>query len=287
MYILSFDLGTTNNKVVVMKIDNDKISIVGTKRDYSSKFYEYLKTIYNYFNILPKDTEVIIATGTGSSYIENSYDNVKVIKIKEFDAIAYGGLILSKKEKAIVVSIGTGTVILKSDMNETTYLGGTGLGGGTIVGLGKLLIDSSYTKTLDISGEYFKRIMELSENGSHKNVDLLIKDISKEEIGCLTNDITAANFAAINKKANINDYASAIINLVIENILLLIKSYNIEKLPVVIIGTICSYDVIRKRINELKDFMGNEYYFIDYSDYAIAIGAYEYYLLRMRVPSGR
>lgn len=287
MHILSFDLGTTNNKVVVMKVDNDNISVVGTKRDYSSDFNEYLKTIYKYFNILPKDIEVIVATGTGSSYIENSYDNVKVIKVKEFDAIAYGGLILSKKEKAIIVSIGTGTVILESDMNKVKYLGGTGLGGGTIVGLGKLLIDSSYTKTTNASGEYFKKLIDLSETGDHKNVDLLINDISKESIGCLTKDITAANFAAINKKANINDYASAIINLVLENILLLIKSYNIEKLPVIILGTICSYDVIRNRINELKDFMGNEYYFIDYSDYAIAIGAYEYYLLRMRVPSGR
>lgn len=287
MYILSFDLGTTNNKVVVLRIDNDNISVVGTKRDYSSDFNEYLKTIYKYFNILPKDIETIVATGTGSSYIENSYDNVKVIKIKEFDAIAYGGLILSKKEKAIIVSIGTGTVILESDMNEVKYLGGTGLGGGTIVGLGKLLINSSYTKTANVSGEYFKKLIELSETGEHKNVDLLIKDISKESIDCLTNDITAANFAAINKKANINDYASAIINLVIENILLLVKSYNIAKLPVIILGTICSYDVIRKRVNELKDFMRNEYYFIDYSDYAIAIGAYEYYLLRMRVPSGR
>lgn len=287
MYILSFDLGTTNNKVVVLRIDNDNISVVGTKRDYSSDFNEYLKTIYKYFNILPKDIETIVATGTGSSYIENSYDNVKVIKIKEFDAIAYGGLILSKKEKAIIVSIGTGTVILESDMNEVKYLGGTGLGGGTIVGIGKLLINSSYTKTANVSGEYFKKLIELSETGEHKNVDLLIKDISKESIDCLTNDITAANFAAINKKANINDYASAIINLVIENILLLVKSYNIAKLPVIILGTICSYDVIRKRVNELKDFMRNEYYFIDYSDYAIAIGAYEYYLLRMRVPSGR
>lgn len=287
MYILSFDLGTTNNKVVVMKIDNDNISVVGTKRDYSSDFSVYLKTIYKHFNILPKDVEVIVATGTGSSYIEDFYDNIKVIKVKEFDAIAFGGLILSKKERAIVVSIGTGTVILKSDMDETTYLGGTGLGGGTIVGLGKLLIDGSYTRTENVSGEYFRKLIELSETGDHKNVDLLIKDISKESIGCLTSDITAANFAAINRKANINDYASAIINLVIENILLLIKSYNIEKLPVIMLGTICSYNVIRKRINELKDFMGNEYCFIDYSDYAIAIGAYEYYLLKMRVPSGR
>lgn len=287
MYIISFDLGSTNNKVVVMKVENDNISLIGTKRDFVIDFNTYLHSIYNYFNILKEEVEVIVATGTGSSYIDDTYDNIKVIKVNEFEAIAYGGLILSKKENAIVVSIGTGTAIIKSDFKDTIYLGGTGLGGGTIVGLGKLLIGSIDSSSIDKSGDYFKKIITLSEDGDNKNVDLVIGDISKENIGNLTPDITAANFAAITKKPSSSDYAAAIINLVIENILLLVKSYNNEKLPVVIIGTLMRYDIIRKRINELADFMGNEYFYTDYPDYAIAIGAYEYYLLKIRVPSGR
>ena len=48
----------------------------------------------------------------GSSYVEGDIYGVKTIKVEEFPSVGVGGLALSGKEHAVVVSMGTGTSFL-------------------------------------------------------------------------------------------------------------------------------------------------------------------------------
>ena len=76
---------------------------------------------------------------TGSS--DNMPLNLKnkFFQINEIDSIAFGGAYAAEKDKCIVVSMGTGTAVVLFDQGRTEHVGGTAVGGGTMLGLGKLI----------------------------------------------------------------------------------------------------------------------------------------------------
>ena len=296
-YIISVDLGSSNIKSIVLKIENDVITVVGKDKFPISgfdanaffTFNDLLNKIYKKYNLKKIDIEKIIWTGTGSSFIDtkkldNSLIDVDgIIIINEFDAIGYGGVLLSRVEEGIVVSIGTGTAIVYSNLEKSIHIGGTGLGGGAFVGLGVRFLENESCRN-------FKKIVDFAKSGNTKNVDLTIGDINSGAIDNMTKDVTAANFAAINKTSTDADYVAGIANMILENICLIahylkinvIKENNLDDLPIIFIGTMPMEDYIKNIIMSISNFTKDEYKFVDNSDFAIAIGAYEYYMLRER-----
>lgn len=283
MYILAFDFGSTNFKYLVLKIaENDKeanIEIIGKGRSIATDFALFIFEIIKKYNIDIKAIEKILATGTGSSYLDDRFEGIEIVKIDEFNAIAYGGIVLSKLEKGNIVSIGTGTTIVYSDLEKVERIGGTGLGGGTLVGLGSAILSNVDCGDKEVTN--FKTLIDMAKNGDKSNVDLMIGDISKDNIGNMTSDITAANFAAIQKKANKNDYIAALLNMILENIMLIIKSINNNQ-PVVFIGTMVADNYVKDCIKKIAEYTKNEVVFVEDAEYAIVIGAWEYYLLKFR-----
>ena len=283
MYIIASDLGSTNQKAIILKISENEleanIELIGKVRIKTTDFALFIYNIIEKYNIVIDEIEKIIVTGTGSSYLYNKYKGIEIVKINEFDAIAYGGLILSDNEKGTVVSIGTGTTIIYSDMKEVVRLGGTGLGGGTLVGLGKAIISNVNDENNEVI--LFNDLIDMAKKGNRNNVDLLIGDINKDNIGNMTKDITAANFAAIYKKAKPCDYIASTLNMIIENISLLVKALH-RSGEIIYIGTMVSDEYVRENIKTIANYTGNKVTFVNDSEYAIAIGAWEYYLLNIR-----
>lgn len=283
MYILSLDFGSTNFKYLVLSIDeNEKetnIEVVGKGRNTVTDFATFIIEILNKYNIDKKDVEKIVVTGTGSSFIGDDFEGIEIVKVDEFNAIAYGGLILSKLDKANVVSIGTGTTIVYSDLKKVERIGGTGLGGGTLVGLGNAILSDIANDQKKVVN--FKTLIDMAKIGNKTNVDLMIGDINKGDIGNMTPDITAANFAALNKKANKYDYVAAVLNMILENISLLVKAVSNDE-SVVYIGTMVSDEYVRQCLYKISEYTGSKIVFVDDSEYAIVIGAWEYYLLTIR-----
>lgn len=283
MYTLVFDFGSTNFKYLVLNIaENEKeanIEIIGKGRSIATDFAIFIYEIIKKYNIDIKNIEKILATGTGSSYLEDRFEEIEIIKIDEFNAIAYGGIVLSKLEKGNIVSIGTGTTIVYSDLEKVERIGGTGLGGGTLVGLGSAILSNVECGDKEVTNS--KTLIDMAKNGDKSNVDLMIGDISKNNIGNMTSDITAANFAATQKKANKNDYIAALLNMILENIMLIIKSIN-NKQPSVFIGTMVADNYVKDCIKKIAEYTKNEVVFVEDAEYAIVIGAWEYYLLKLR-----
>lgn len=284
-YIISVDLGSTNYKALIMKIENDNLSIVGKVKVKERDFALFISDILKKYDIKSEEVEKLVVTGTGASYLKNNVAGIELEKVSEFDAIGYGGLILSKLEEAMVVSIGTGTAYVYSNLVKNDHLGGTGLGGGTLVGLGRKFLKRKDDAD-DITAPNFKALIDMAKKGKWTNVDLTIGDISAESIDDMSKDITAANFAAINKKASDDDYVAGIVNMILETIALMAKLYksnlNIKDVPIVFVGTMVTDSFIQDRLKKIGEFTKDKYVFIDDADFAIAIGAYEYYLLRLR-----
>lgn len=155
------------------------------------------------------DIERVMMTGVGSSHVKHNLYGIDCIRVPEFDCIGRGGLFLSGLDRALVVSMGTGTAVVHARLGgETEYLGGTGVGGGTLIGLSKLLVGA----------EGIEHITEFGAEGSLANIDLRIKDISSPDSAPLNPDMTAANFGNVSDVASKGDVALGIMNMVFETI---------------------------------------------------------------------
>lgn len=65
-----------------------------------------------------KNIERIAVTGVGSTYLTKPLYEIECRHVPEFDCIGLGGLYLSGLDSAIVVSMGTGTAIVKAERGK-------------------------------------------------------------------------------------------------------------------------------------------------------------------------
>jgi type II pantothenate kinase len=138
--------------------------------------------------------------------------------VGEFEAWGAGARRLlggAAPPRFLVVSVGTGTSAMRVDVDAVTRVGGTALGGGTIVGLAAALF-----------GERdFDAIAALARRGDRRRVDLLISDVYPTGDFLLPGDVNAASFAKLARagsaSASTPDLAHAIMGLVGENIALI------------------------------------------------------------------
>jgi type II pantothenate kinase len=159
------------------------------------------------------DIEKIRITGAGSSKIRDDIFGIPTEKVDEVTAIGVGGLFLAHTEAGlpperpiIITNVGTGTILIEASKDKIAHLGGSGVGGGTILGLAKRLLSLSA----------FNDIMETAKEGNRKTVDLLLEDIMESDMSFLSRESTAANFGKMLDTAKNEDIALSILALVFE-----------------------------------------------------------------------
>ena len=154
------------------------------------------------------DISRIMMTGAGSSVVTKPIYNLNCVPVPEFTSVGLGGLYLSGLSEAIVVSMGTGTAIVHAKAGEdAVYLGGTGVGGGTVLGLARQMLGIDNIAHLE----------ELAETGDLNHVDLRISDITKKDfMPNMPEYMTAANFGKLSDVASRGDVALGILNMVFE-----------------------------------------------------------------------
>jgi type II pantothenate kinase len=216
------------------------------------------------------DIDRILMTGAGSSVITKPIYNLTCQPVPEFSSIGIGGLYLSGLEEAIVVSMGTGTALIHAkkagDAYDVEYLGGTGVGGGTLIGLCR--------KMLGVDS--VEHIEQLCADGDLDNVDLRIKDISKKRsYDGINENLTAANFGKVSDLATPSDLALGISNMVAETILMLsvfaARSFGLKN--IVLIGNLTTIAPIRNVFENLSDSFGVNFIIPENSQFGTVIGA--------------
>ena len=211
--ILGIDVGGSTTKIVGFDHNRNLISPMFVKaNDPLTSLYGAFGKFTDTNGIDLSDIEKITVTGVGSSFINKPLYGVECEHVSEFDCIGLGGLYLSKLSRAIVVSMGTGTAIVRAESGkEPVYLGGTGVGGGTLVGLSKQLLGVS-----DIDA-----IVELARDGNLSNVDLMVSDITRKDLPGMSSNLTAANFGNLSDLATKGDLALGLINMIFESVAML------------------------------------------------------------------
>jgi type II pantothenate kinase len=140
-------------------------------------------------------------------------------RIGEFEAWAAGARELlriqgaTSAEPFLLVSLGTGTLALLVEPDRVARVGGTGLGGGTILGLGRALTGRAG----------FDEIVALASQGDRRRVDLLVSDVYPDGLAQIPGAATAASFGklACEARGDPCDLAGALLGLVGENVALL------------------------------------------------------------------
>jgi type II pantothenate kinase len=144
-----------------------------------------------------KAISAVVTTGGRSRNLPEVMGNVPLVRVGEMEAIGRGGQVLTGlAEPLLVVSLGTGTAMVEYQEGESKHVGGTGVGGGTLLGLARLMG----------LGTKFDAIEALAGQGDAGRVDLSIADIVGSGIGRLPGNFVASHFA---KAAKCDDYTKA------------------------------------------------------------------------------
>lgn len=265
--IIGIDIGGSTTKIVGFTSDKKIIEPMFVQaNDQKTSAYGAFGKFTDTNGIKLSEIEKIMITGVGSTFIGDELYSIPCEHVREFDANGRGALYLSGLSEALVVSMGTGTAMVYANGNSVSYDGGTGVGGGTLLGLSKQMLGVSDTETL----------FTLAKDGDLNNIDLRIGDITKKDISpTLSAGTTAANFGNLSELATPSDIACGLINLVFETIgmvaVFAAKSRNIK--DIVLIGSLTRNAEVKLVFDKIAEMFGLKFYIPDRSRYGTVIGA--------------
>lgn len=206
--IVGLDVGGSTTKIVGMKDKEIVAKCVVKANDPVTSTFGALGRLIDENNLRIQDIDQVNLTGVGSSFSSGSILGIKTRIVTEFMATGLGGLYLSNLDHSIVVSMGTGTAYLDASYDRVRHIIGSGVGGGTLVGLSNSVIHVDDAQKLS----------DMALCGDVNRVDLTIGDISKSEIPGLPMDTTASNFGKVSDDLSKEDMIAGIMNLVYQSI---------------------------------------------------------------------
>ncbi|MCX8073027.1 MAG: pantothenate kinase [Candidatus Binatia bacterium] len=207
----------------------------------------------------------IAATGGGARHLGTNLLGIPVHKVPEIIAIGVGGASLAGKERALVVSLGTGTAMVSVEHDRVEHVGGTGVGGGTLLGLAKHLLQISRLETLE----------RLAAGGDLSHVDLTVGDIAGGPVGRLPAHATASNFGKLGADARAEDKARGLINMIAEVIVSLsvLAARACGQREIVLTGKLLRVRPFVERVLATSGLFDCEFLVPPHAEYATAIGA--------------
>ncbi len=271
--IIGIDVGGSTTKIVGY---TDKAKQIGMLKveaaDPLTSAYGALGKFVNEHGLVLSDVKQIILTGVGSSLFKKKVYGIPTSTVDEFKAIGLGGLALSGKKEGLIVSMGTGTAFVRAGKKGIFHIGGSGVGGGTVVGLGSQLCGV----------KSFKTLVALAEKGKLNKVDLNIGDISTRAISTLTKEITASNFGKMEDGFLPADLAVGVLNMVFQTIgmMAVFACRNDAMKDVVLTGTLSQVPSAEKVFNMLHSMHGINFIIPKNAIYATATGAALSYLYK-------
>ncbi|HOS18735.1 MAG TPA: pantothenate kinase, partial [Clostridia bacterium] len=205
--ILGIDIGGSTTKVAGFLHTGERISMLQVvASDRLTSLYGAIGNFLSSNRVPLTEVSRFVLTGVGASLADGEIYGVRTEHVNEFHAIGAGGLHLSGKNEALVVSLGTGTAFVRAGREGFAHIGGSGVGGGTLAGLAwHLLHENDYDA-----------LSAIAERGELNNVDLSISDICTDAISRLPAHATASNFGKIKSSAVNADIALGLINMVFQ-----------------------------------------------------------------------
>ena len=264
--VIGIDVGITTTKIVGIDEKGMVISPIRIKAtDPITSLYGAFGKYLHDNKIKLDEIEHVMLTGVGAAYIDEHIYGLPTSKSEEFIADGLGAKYESKLDRMIVVSMGTGTSLVKCDGENIKHIGGIGIGGGTLAGLSRIML-----KTDDI-----KQITNLAKDGDVSKINLLIKDISAKPLPGLPMSAVASLFSNAKTNASREDIAKGLIWMVLQCIgsATILSSLESGIKDFVLIGNLSLLPLCREVYPAMEKVYGVRFHVPKYSEFCTVIGA--------------
>ena len=263
--VIGIDVGISTTKIVGL-CDGKIISPMRIRATdpVASLYGAFGKYLYDN-HIELTDVERVMLTGVGAAYIDQPVYGLPTDHAGEFVCDGLGAKFESKLQRMIVVSMGTGTSLVKCDGDDIRHIGGIGIGGGTLTGLSRLLL-----KTDDV-----KQISSLAMQGDISHINLLIGDISAKPLPGLPMSATASLFANAQANAPREDIALGLICMVLQTVgsAAILSAISSGIRDFVLIGNLTLLPQCKYVFPMMEKLYGVRFIIPKYSEFCTAIGA--------------
>lgn len=264
--VIGIDVGISTTKIVGIDQQGTVISPIRIKATdpVTSLYGAFGKYLYDN-GIQLEDVEHVMITGVGAAYVDSPIYGLPTNKTEEFIADGLGARYESELERMIVVSMGTGTSLVQCDEEGIRHIGGIGIGGGTLAGLSRVLL-----QTDDV-----KQVSSLAMRGDISHINLLIGDISANPLPGLPKNATASLFGNAASNASREDIAVGIIYTVLQAIgsATILSSLRSGIREFVLIGNLTLLPQCKEVFPAMEKLYKVRFNIPKYSEFCTAIGA--------------
>jgi type II pantothenate kinase len=257
---IGIDMGGTNTHGVVIRDGKvwRKSLLEGNGKEEAAECYRRLA------RGIGRQVQKVVLTGGMAKKVGKRGLNVSFSVVDEIGSIGRGGEFLSRKRNVFVVSMGTGTAFVSVKGGKATHLGGTGMGGGTVMGLSCLMLDTDPDGAEEIA------------RSAGRTMDVSVRDIVGSGIGKIPGSATASNFGKACGKCGEPEVAASMFRMVSESVGVMAyfaaKSEGQEK-NILICGRVPLNGIVRKRILYTIGMFGGKADVPKDAAYCAAIGA--------------
>lgn len=264
--IIGIDVGISTTKIVGITSDEGVVSPIRIRATdpVTSLYGAFGKYLYDN-QIALSDIERVMITGVGAAYVNSPIYGLPTDKAEEFIADGLGARYETGLDRMIVVSMGTGTSLVSYDHGDIRHIGGIGIGGGTLNGLSRLLLQT----------DNIMQISEMALDGDVSNINLNIGDISAHPLPGLPMDATASLFANAQGNARREDIAKGLICMVLQAIgsATILSSLNSGIRDYVLIGNLSQLHQCKEIYPKLDKVYNVRFIIPERSEFCTAIGA--------------
>ncbi len=244
----AIDLGITNIHVIVGQDGELAYTrLPTTQRPVLEQVEDILATLAKTGSAL----ERVAVTGGQYRTLPPKLGEIELVKVNEVASIGRGGLVLAHLDQALVASAGSGTAMVAARGKSISHVTGSAVGGGTMQGLGRLLLGTADPLEID----------RLALQGDANRADLTLVETVGGAVGRLPNDANAVNFGRLaNKAVDLTpaDTAAALVRLTGQVIAVIaINAAHAEGLDTVVVtGHLVDLLSVRKVLNEVAGYYG-------------------------------
>jgi type II pantothenate kinase len=235
---LAADIGMTNIDLAIKT--SEGVSLKMLTNPHSSAADQLRLAIRTASGLAPD--AIIGVTGGRYRDLPEELDGYAIRKVDEMTAVGLGGLTLTGKAQGLVVSAGTGTAMVAARGREVHHVTGSAVGGGTLLGLSKLILGTDDVDEID----------RLALAGDAAAVDIMLQEAVGGEVGRLPAEANAVNLGKLDKAGDFSreNLAAGLGRLVAQVIAVIaINAANAEGLDeIILIGHLMDLESIRREI---------------------------------------
>jgi len=260
---LAVDIGMTNIDIILETGDELIMEMLSNQHQHA---VDQLNQAINEVKASLTPGMTIGVTGGRYRDLPEQVLGYQIKKVDEIQALGLGGLALSGLESGLVVSAGTGVAMVSARGKEINHVTGSAVGGGTLLGLSKLILGTTDVMEIDA----------LALTGDASAVDIMLSEAVGGEVGLLPSNANAVNLGKLDQE---NDFereniAAGLVRLVAQVIAVIaINAANAAgQDAIILVGHLMDLESICREIDLVGEFYQREFVVPENPGFGTAMG---------------